>query len=99
MPEHGFQEFAPQELLSVILTLHTFRFWIKGKWWLHWGDADGVTRVLLRGSASASAGDMNFITARIWQDVVSAQCSFYMHRVSTHCNIADGPSRDIMKQV
>ena len=50
-------------------------------------------------SASAGAGDMNAITARFWQDVVRTGCSFYMHRVSTHCNIADGPSRDFYEQV
>ena len=92
-------QIAPQELLSVILTLHTFKHLLKGKWWLHWGDADGVTRMLLRGSASVGAGDMNMITARFWQDVVLTQCSFYMHRVSIHCNIADGPSRDFFEQM
>ena len=55
--------------------------------------------MLLRGSASVGAGDMNMITARFWQDVVLTQCSFYMHRVSTHCNIADGPSRDFFEQM
>ena len=81
-----------QELLSIVLTVFTFKEEIRGRLWHHWCDNDGITATMLQGSSCC--GDLNQITGKIWLTVASLRAALHLERVESLANVADGPTRN-----
>ena len=47
---------------------------------------------------SATSGDINNITGKIWLDIANLRAGMHIERVESAANIADGPTRDFMVQ-
>ena len=86
-----------QKLLSVVLAVQIFENDLRGRLWFHWCDNDGITHTMINGSATN--GDINIITEKIWLDIANLRASMHIERVQRAANIADGPTRDFMVQV
>ena len=88
-----------QELLGVVLALHTFMPWIDRNLFTIFCDNDAVLHYVLNGSAGSTAPDINQFVGRLWIDLVRHDVAINILRVTSEANISDGPTRDRMRVI
>jgi len=86
------EQIMAQELLAVVLGLHTFLPLLQGRLVRIWEDNKGVEGALRKGSAIAN--DHNLIVHSVWLLAARMGMALWIERVPSHDNIADDPSRE-----
>ena len=81
-----------QELLAVFLAQYTFAKELAGAFWSAYVDNQGVLGALRR--SSCTAPDINMMVGRFWLRVAEQRQAFFVSRVESEANVADGPTRD-----
>ena len=81
-----------QELLAVVLAIHTFQDQVGQSLFTVAVDNQGVLHAVLQGRAGAE--DANRCIAKLWLDLAHMNVSMHVLRVESCANLADGPTRD-----
>ena len=80
-----------QELLAIVLAIHTFPAQVTRSLLSIAVDNQGVLHSVLQGRAGAE--DANRCIAKLWLDIASMEVSMHILRVESFANLADGPTR------
>ena len=90
----GDHQIGLQELLAIVLAIHTFPAQVTRSLLSIAVDNQGVLHSVLQGRAGAE--DANRCIAKLWLDIASMEVSMHILRVESFANLADGPARGVL---